>query len=184
MSIRYEISKNGYSSTKAINISDKVSANSVYIFREQNLEFPGLNVVSKPIREYKLGNLASHIIGYTGKIDTETYKNNKDTYDQDDYIGKTGIEYAFEKYLKGEDGTKQIDMTVEGTSTDEYVTKEAIKGSDVILTIDANLQKITEEALKNNIAKIREGGFSHQYDANAGAKSSNECKYRRDTSNG
>lgn len=169
ISIRYEISKNGYSSTKAISISDKVSANSVYIFREQNSEFPGLNVVSKPIREYKLGNLASHIIGYTGKIDTETYKNNKDTYAQDDYIGKTGIEYAFEKYLKGEDGTKQIDMTVEGTSTDEYVTKEAIKGSDVILTIDANLQKITEEALKNNITKIRDGGFSHKYDANAGA---------------
>jgi len=60
-------------------------------------------------------------------------------------------------------------MAVDGTITDEYVSQEAIAGSDVILTIDANLQAVTEEALKNNIQKISSGGFGETYDTNSGA---------------
>ena len=74
-----------------------------------------------------------------------------------------------EKYLKGTDGIKQIDMAVDGTITNEYIQKEAIQGSDIILTIDANLQAVTEQALKNNIEKIRNGGFKDKSDATGGA---------------
>lgn len=105
-----------------------------------------------------------------GKINEDEYKARKEEgYTQNDYIGKTGIEYVFEEYLKGEDGVKQIDMAVDGTSTGEYVTKEAVAGSDVVLTIDANLQAVAEEALKNNIEKIRNGSFAESYDAKSGA---------------
>ena len=69
------------------------------------------------------------------------YEERKDTYSQNDIIGKTGIESIFEEYLKGENGTKQIDMAVDGTITAEYTAEEAVKGSDVVLTIDAELQK-------------------------------------------
>ena len=86
-----------------------------------------------------------------------------------DYIGKTGVEYAFEDYLKGNNGTKQTDMSVDGSITGEYITKEAVQGDDVVLTIDANLQKIAEEALKNNVEKIKTGGFGKSYDAKGGA---------------
>lgn len=64
---------------------------------------------------------------------------------------------------------KQVDMSVDGTITGEYVAKNAIAGSDVVLTIDANLQKATETALENCINKIRSGGFSQKYDAQGGA---------------
>lgn len=47
-----------------------------------------------------------------------------------------------EEYLKGKNGVKQIDMAVDGTVTDEYISEEAVSGSDVILTIDANLKKL------------------------------------------
>ena len=67
-------------------------------------------------------------------------------YGINDMIGKTGIQYVFEEYLKGTDGIRQLDMAVDGTITEEYISKEAISGSDVILTIDANLQAITEKA--------------------------------------
>ena len=63
-----------------------------------------------------------------------------------------------EDYLKGKNGIKQIDMAVDGTITDEAVAEEAIAGADVILTIDGNLQKVTEQAIKesiNNIAKSK-----------------------------
>lgn len=74
-----------------------------------------------------------------------------------DIYGKAGIERSFEKYLKGTNGTKQIDMTVDGTITDEYVTKEAEAGADVILTIDANFQGKIEEILKNTVDSVKGG---------------------------
>ena len=66
-------------------------------------------------------------------------------------------------------GKKQIDMTVDGTKTGEYVTKEAIEGCDIILTIDANLQAIAEQSLKNNIEKVRNGELGERYDAHGGS---------------
>ena len=58
-----------------------------------------------------------------------------------DLIGREGIQYTLEEYLKGKDGVRQIDMAVDGTITEEYISKEAIAGNNVALTIDANLQK-------------------------------------------
>ena len=169
MAIRYAIQTEGYSSTRPLQIASNITRQSALIFNERSAEFPGINVVVEPIRNYTQGTTAAHIVGYTGKISSEELKTRKDTYDQDDIIGKTGIESAFEEYLKGEDGVKQIDMTVEGTVQEEYVTKEAVKGSDVVLTIDLNLQKVTEEALANSINKINSGGYSKRYETNAGA---------------
>lgn len=169
LAMRYNITTQGYSNTKAVTLSDNISRQSALVFNERSAEFPGINVVVQPIRSYPSGSLAAHIVGYTGKINEDELETRKDTYSSDDTIGRTGIESVFEEYLKGKDGTKQIDMTVDGTVTEEYVTEEAVKGSDVVLTIDANLQKVTEEALANNINKIRSGGFSEQYDAIAGS---------------
>ena len=113
--------------------------------------------------------MASHILGYASKIGSEEYQKKKDEYNQNDIIGKTGIEAVFEKYLKGKNGTKQIDMAVDGTITAEVVEKEAVAGSNVVLTIDSQLQKIAEEALKDNIEKIKNGGFGKSYDAKGGS---------------
>ena len=64
----------------------------------------------------------------------------------------------FEKFLKGENGIKQIDMAVDGSVTGEYVEKEAVAGNDVILTIDIDLQKIAETALEESISALKEEG--------------------------
>lgn len=169
MAIRYEISYNGYSSTKSIQIAENVSELSVHQLYEQNSDFPGVTISESSVRSYPLGTTASHVVGRIGKIEESELDGNEDIYDQNDIIGKSGIEYVFEKYLKGTDGVKQIDMDVDGAITDEYISQEAVAGSDVILTIDSKLQAITEEALKNNINKIASGGFSYKYDADAGA---------------
>lgn len=169
ISIRYLISQKGYSSTKAITISESIPREAVSEFSESSDKFAGINIVVKPVREYTSGTLASHILGYAGKINSEEYEKRKNYYSSNDIIGKTGIEYVFEEYLKGKNGTKQIDMAVDGTTTAEYVSQEAIAGSDIVLTIDANLQKVTENALASNIEKISTGGFGKAYDAKAGA---------------
>ena len=169
IAIRYIITTKGYSATKSITIATNVSDEVVAQISERNSDFPGISIETKAARTYLAGSMAAHVIGYTGKIKEEEYKANKDDYDIDDIIGKTGIEYVFEKYLKGTDGEKQKEMAVDGTITGEYVSKNAIAGSDVVLTIDSNLQKTTEESLENCINKIKNGGFSQRYDAQGGA---------------
>ena len=169
IAIRYQISIEGYSSTRSITIADNIPREAVSEFSESADKFAGINISVKPVREYTSGTLASHILGYASQISEEEYATRKDTYSQNDIIGKTGIEYVFEEYLKGKNGTRQIDMAVDGTTTAEYISEEAVEGSDVVLTIDANLQKVTEDALAANIQKIASGGFGQRFDTNAGA---------------
>ena len=174
LAIRYSITTTGYSTTKSIEISNEISRESAVQLQERGEELIGINIVTEPIRKYYVGNMASHILGYMGRIskpDQDELAKSGDTYQYQptDKIGKTGIEKVFEEYLRGEDGVKQIDMSVDGTITGEYTTKEAIGGSDIVLTIDSNLQRITENALISNIEKIRSGGFSQAYDTKGGA---------------
>ena len=169
ISIRYLIATTGYSATKSITIAEDVNDVVVAQINERNSEFPGVSIDTKSVRTYNNGTLAAHVIGYTRTISDDEYKERKDTYEMDDIIGKTGIEVVFEEYLKGTSGEKQVEMSVDGTITGEYTTKDAIAGSDVVLTIDANLQKVTEEALANCVEKIKSGGFAETYDARGGS---------------
>ena len=169
MAIRYEISSKGYSSTRSVTIAKDISNTSAVQIREQNAKLAGINVVTEPTVAYTSGNLASHILGYVGAINEKEYSTRKDTYRNDDIIGKDGIQKVFEEYLKGTDGVKQVDMTVDGAITSEYISEEAVAGSDVVLTIDANLQKVAEKALEKNIKDIADGKYGEGNDADAGA---------------
>lgn len=169
MAVRYEITRTGYSNIKPVEIAKDISRESAVQIREQSNDLPGMTIATGSKVKYTSGNLASHILGQVGPITEEELKGQEDKYDLNDIIGKTGIEYIFEDYLKGTDGVKQIDMAVDGTVTEEYVSEEAVAGSDVVLTIDANLQKVAEEALKKNIEKIANGGFYETSPADAGA---------------
>jgi penicillin-binding protein 2 len=173
LAIRYAITTQGYSSTKSIEISSKISRNSAVKLQERGLDLTGVSIVQQAERVYTKGTLASHILGYVSRITDNNKKefeaNNDDhKYETDDKVGQTGVEKVFEEYLRGEDGTKQIDMNVDGSITGEYTSQEAVGGATVVLTIDANLQQVAEEALANNIEKIKSGGFSKTYDANGG----------------
>ncbi len=154
MTLRYYIAQNGYSNTRPVELATNISQTSVAEVNEKNIEFPGSNIIKKALRKYPSGSLASHILGYIGKINKEELETRKDRYTQNDIIGRIGIEYIMEDYLKGKNGIKQIDMAVDGTITDEYVAEEAIAGCDVILTLDANLQQVTENTLKSSIQSI------------------------------
>ncbi len=174
LAIRYAISTIGYSTTRSIAISEEISRDAAVQLQENSQNLTGVNIVVEPVRVYHQGELASHIIGYASRISKENldeFKKEGDTheYDVDDKVGQTGIEKVFENYLRGQDGIKQIDMSVDGTVTGEYTAQEAIGGADVVLTIDANLQRVAEESLERNIMKIREGGFGEPYEAKTGA---------------
>ena len=170
LAIRYEITTKGYSNTKSLQISKNVPREVVAQISEKNEDYPGITITTDSERKYNYGSLASHILGYIGRITQSELENSEQgTYENDDYVGKTGIESLFENYLKGTDGIEEIEMSVDGTVTGSTVTKDAIQGSSVVLTIDSKLQEVAEKALKNNIEKIRNGGFSKRYDADGGS---------------
>lgn len=169
ITLRYEIEKDGYSNTKSVELASNISNASLAKINEMGSSFPGINTVSEPTIYYPYGELASHILGYVGPIGEKELKENPEIYDQNDIIGKGGIEQVFEKYLKGTDGIKQIGMSVDGIVTDEYTSEEAIAGNDIMLTIDANLQKITEDALAHNIEMMQNGELPGAETASEGA---------------
>lgn len=158
INLRYYIEQNGYSSTKAVTLASNVSNSSFAVINEMASSFPGISTYEQPKVYYPYGTLASHILGYVGPVSSKDLENNQG-YKMNDSIGKTGIEKVFEKYLKGEDGIKQIDMSVDGVVTDEYISKEAVAGSDIVLTIDADLQGVTENALEKNIKQMQAQGM-------------------------
>lgn len=168
ITLRYAIEQNGYSNIKSVKLAENISNASFAKLNEMASLFPGISTYSQPKVYYPYGTLASHILGYVGPINQDELAKNKD-YDMNDSIGKTGIERVFEKYLKGKNGTKQIDMSVDGVVTDEYVSQEAKAGSDVVLTIDADLQRATEISLENNIKSLQEKASKNEKAATEGA---------------
>ena len=78
MTIRYEISRNGYSNIKPVTISNNISYLSANQIKEQSSIFPGTAVVTTPVVTYPYGQLASHILGDVGSISAEEYNENKD----------------------------------------------------------------------------------------------------------
>lgn len=170
IAIRYEITTKGYSSTKSLTIAENVSKEVIAQISEKNAEYGGIVITTDTERKYDYDTLASHTIGYIGRIKQEELDESEDyEYQNDDYIGKTGIESMFEEYLRGQDGKEEIEMAVDGTVTGSTVTEEAVQGSSVVLTIDAKLQEVAEKALAENINKIRNGGFATKHDAEGGA---------------
>jgi len=169
LTLRYSIDLKGYTATKPIQVASNISRKSAIQIEEQSEKLAGITIDIESQRVYPHASLASHIVGYMGKITEDEYNNNKETYTKDSRVGRTGIENIFEDYLRGEIGYKEIDMSVDGTVTGEYTTKEAVGGSSIVLTIDANLQYITEKALEKNIKKIKTGGFNQKYNAQGGA---------------
>lgn len=166
---RFDIERCGYSAYNPYQISTSISRESVNEIEEQNSNFPGLNISTVPVRSYIRGTLAAHILGYTGPISSDELDIYTD-YGRNDTIGKAGIESVFEKYLRGTNGVKKVEMSSNGRMNEEYEVTSSIKGSDIILTIDANLQEVAETALAENINKIATGGFRYKYeDADSGA---------------
>ncbi|MBQ9313591.1 MAG: penicillin-binding protein 2 [Clostridia bacterium] len=171
IALRYEIETNGYSSYRPVTLAKNISKTSMLQIEEQSNHLAGMNVVTQPIRKYLAGNVGAHIVGYVGPISSDEYESKKELgYMQNDTIGKTGIEATFEDFLRGENGTKRVEMDSTGIIADEVETVDSIMGNSVVLTIDMDLQAKAEEVLEKYVLKIQNGEFAEKFsDARAGA---------------
>ena len=115
----------------------------------------GIEVSRAYVRHYNT-QYAAHLLGYVGLMTKEEYeKYNLLEYANDAYVGKDGIEYAFETELHGKDGEVEETRNVSGTILSTVYLKEPEPGNHIYLTIDSVLQEQTERILANGIAYMR-----------------------------
>lgn len=119
-------------------------------FSAQRFRFPGVEVKARLYRNYPYGDVASHVIGYIGRInqaDKERLEESDDesNYRGTDYIGKLGIEQSFEKQLHGITGVEDLETSAAGRAVRKLSSSPATPGDTVVLSIDIKLQKLIEE---------------------------------------
>jgi penicillin-binding protein 2 len=151
-----------------ITVKTSVGEEQVNYLYEHKAEFPGVEIVQVYLRDYTYGTLAAQILGYTGEISPAELKALRgDGYRAGDRIGKTGVEAAFDSYLRGNRGLAQIRVDSRGRPQSRVeLRQEARPGYALRLTLDMRLQRAAERALRYGI------DLAHQNDhwaANGGA---------------
>lgn len=159
ISLRYEMETRAFSVSTPFVIASDVGMELVTRLKEEQSEYPCVNITTEYVRDYTSGTLAAHILGRVGKISPEEYSDLKQQgYKMNDEVGKQGIEKEFETYLKGTDGYTSLVQTPNGFEPQADLGREAVAGNYVVLTIDAQLQKVLEETLAGTINQIRSRG--------------------------
>ena len=142
---------NGVKNKKySINLVNNLSVDQILKFKENEENFFGIEILRKVKRDYPYKTLAAHALGYTSAITNSEFKIlSKKGYRLNDVIGRTGVEAAYENYLRGEWGGEMIEVNANDIVQKSLGVKPSKKGEDVTLTIDLSLQKIAEEVLKD-----------------------------------
>jgi len=120
----------------------------VYYLRENQSSFPGVTVERVFTREYRQGTIAAHLFGNVGEVTAEQLREPRYTgLRQGDAVGQSGIEYEYDRFLRGKPGTDRVQVDALGRPTGQLRSKPAEAGDNVRLTIDADLQSYAEGAL-------------------------------------
>lgn len=152
---RQMVRAQGFRSWEPIQVARNVKLETVFEIDSRVHELSGISVASNPVREYPFQSLASHVLGYIGKVSEKDVE--EGNYKMRDLKGISGIESSFEEYLKGEDGQRFAVTDYKGIAQNDP-TKEVqdpVPGDDVYLTLDYDLQKVAQESLENQIKKIQ-----------------------------
>ena len=146
--IQKRLEQAGYTSPFLVRIARGLSPAQVTALEEYSSELEGVEVDAEAVRYYPNGDLAAHVLGYTGEMnDEELSRRKKDGYRLGDVIGQMGVESAYEKRLRGEWGGQQVEVDGAGQVVRILGEKPTQAGQDVQLTLDLNLQKAAEVAL-------------------------------------
>jgi penicillin-binding protein 2 len=132
-----------------IPIKENLTEEEVAKFSVNRSRYPGVNVEVRMERYYPLHEIASHVIGYVGRIDErDLEKLNKDEYLGTSHIGKTGVEASYEGLLHGKAGYHLVEVDAHGKQQAVIDEKSPIGGQDLYLGLDIKLQMTAEKLLK------------------------------------
>jgi penicillin-binding protein 2 len=139
-------------SFESVPIRTKLSDAEVARFTAQRFRFPGVEIKARLFRNYPYGELASHVLGYIGRINQTEKALMEDWPEEDlanyrgtDYIGKLGIEQKYERQLHGQTGVEEVETSAGGRPVRRLSSDAAQPGNTVRLSIDIKLQALVEE---------------------------------------
>ena len=137
-------------SFESVPIRTRLTDNEVARFSAQRFRFPGVEINARLFRSYPYGELASHVIGYIGRINRAEKEKIDDSDDQSnyrgtEYIGKLGVEQSFEAQLHGITGVERVETSAGGRAVRKLASTPATPGNVVVLSIDIKLQKLVED---------------------------------------
>ena len=138
-------------SFESLPIRTRLSDEEVARFAANRYRFPGVEVKARLFRQYPLGPIAAHVIGYINRINTNDLKAIEEkeqsaNYKGTEHIGKTGIEQKYEFELHGEAGYEEVEIDAGGRAVRTLSRTAPVSGSNLTLTLDTRLQEITEKA--------------------------------------
>lgn len=152
LGVQYELAIRRLIHTTAYVLAEDIDATMISLLNDGN--YAGAKITSSSVREYKT-DYAAHILGTVGRVsDMSEVADLPGKYSMDDWVGKGGVELAFEEYLKGTDGTRIVSTNSDGKITGEYYYEDPEPGSTVELTIDLDLQAAVEDALAETVSKM------------------------------
>lgn len=165
MLVRDMIKSKIYTQYSPVTLAKGISKDTVAQIEENSMNLSGVSVAIEQKRVYPSQNLASHVLGYVGKIPSSKVEDlSKYGYSQDDLIGLSGIERSYEKKLKGKAGYKEVKVDSVGRVIEEMKSVDPVSGGSVYLTIDSKLQKVAEKSLEEAINSARSGNsFKSQF---------------------
>jgi len=136
---------------ESLPIRTRLTDEEVARFAAQRYRFPGVDIQARLFRQYPLGQTASHMIGYIGRVnkrEAERLEASEDAanYRGTEYIGKEGIEKSYEKHLHGTTGYDEIEVSAGGRANRTLSRTAPTPGNNLILSVDIELQKIVEKA--------------------------------------
>jgi penicillin-binding protein 2 len=134
---------------------------------ERRLEFPGVRVEKRYVREYPYRARATHLLGHVGEISQEELELEKfRTLRPAARVGKDGVESIYDNFLRGVDGERSIEVDAAGRPKRELQVRQPLPGKNLVLTIDHVIQEASERALAAGLERAHANGFK---DAAAGA---------------
>ena len=131
-------------------IRTRLSDEEVAKFSAQRYRFPGVEIKARLFRQYPYGELASHVVGYIGRINAKEKERLEEedeagNYRGTEYIGKLGVEQRYERELHGITGVNRVETSAGGRATRSLSSDLATPGQNVVLSIDIQLQKMVED---------------------------------------
>jgi penicillin-binding protein 2 len=137
-------------SFESVPLRTRLTDQEVARFTAQQFRFPGVEIRARLFRNYPMGDLASHVIGYIGRINQAEKERLEDSDDEanyrgTDYIGKLGIEQRYERELHGTTGVHEMETSAGGRAVRRLSSLAAVPGHTVVLSIDIRLQKLVED---------------------------------------
>ena len=138
--------------------------------------FPGITALSVPVRSYPsmAGENAAHVLGYVGSVSEDDLLDSDKSYFREETIGKDGLEFQYDEYLRGRAGIKTVIVDRKESVTKQAISTQPVSGFNLVTNLDARLQAATEQALQSSVLRAKslggraDGGAAIVMEVNSG----------------